>query len=287
MISIKKDFDNIPPRLASDNCRQQLLLALAEKNKHLFKGYYYRDGCRPLLEVSYYHKCGLCETKVGAATVGRVDHYRPKKRVHGLVMHKGYYWLGYEWSNLIFICDRCNNKKFDHFPIEDESHRLSSPPVLGNGDIDFFSFVLDTAILQNERALILHPELDTPEKHFIFLPNGEIKGITNNGKTTIEKCGLNRQELTLARKKKIDKIHRRLHNCLSRFEKQIISKPTFLSHLTEIFEDVREMKFPSEEYSRLGFFMFIKFDLFFIQPLGPKQQKIVSHAFQFFLNGKI
>ena len=66
-------------------------------------------------------KCAYCESQISADQPGDVEHFRPKGRVMGEdgkpvliklgnkeVPHPGYYWLAYDWRNLLPACARCN-----------------------------------------------------------------------------------------------------------------------------------------------------------------------------------
>lgn len=56
-------------------------------------------------------KCAYCETAL-CGDYGAVEHYRPKtqwKELDGTT-GLGYYWLAYEWDNLLCSCDRCNGQ---------------------------------------------------------------------------------------------------------------------------------------------------------------------------------
>lgn len=69
-------------------------------------------------------KCSYCETRFIESQPGDVDHFRPKDRIEedingrrviltvknagGQVPHPGYYWLAYEWRNLLPTCADCN-----------------------------------------------------------------------------------------------------------------------------------------------------------------------------------
>src|SRR5262249_38675962 len=67
-------------------------------------------------------KCAYCESKFTVSQPGDVEHFRPKGRVvddnfkpirvqhptKGEIEHPGYYWLAYEWKNLLPSCADCN-----------------------------------------------------------------------------------------------------------------------------------------------------------------------------------
>ena len=203
----KRDYSNPPQILEKKECYVKREQAIEEKQKHDFSGYYYRHKTvmKSLFSL-YHHKCAYCETKPLPGSTLRVDHYRPKINIKGETSHPGYYWLGYEWSNFLPTCDSCNNAKSNAFPIEPAGKRVApSKP---------YEYTLDAACFLAEKPLILHPELDDPKKHLIFLPNGKVKGITNRGEKTIEVCKLNRNPLVLERRKSLDSFLREIRNLL-------------------------------------------------------------------------
>ena len=69
-------------------------------------------------------------------------------------------------------------------------------------------------IYRDEKPLILHPEIDEPEKHIIFLPNGSVIERTKRSQWTIKICNLNREELVLKRKKIIDDYRKGLEDLI-------------------------------------------------------------------------
>ena len=59
-----------------------------------------------------HEKCCFCEADFTANGYGDVEHFRPKSGyqtvVKGPLIKPGYYWLAYDWSNLLFSCQVCN-----------------------------------------------------------------------------------------------------------------------------------------------------------------------------------
>lgn len=130
-------------------------------------------------------KCCFCEAKVIHVSHGDVEHFRPKAgfniKPKTKLAKPGYFWLAYDFSNLYFSCQICNQSfKKNYFPIIDESKRSRSH--------------LDD--LTKEESLILHPELENPFDHLTFnkevilAKNGSLKGLE-----TIKRTGLDRKEL--------------------------------------------------------------------------------------------
>ena len=76
-------------------------------------------------------KCCFCESPVTAVAHGDVEHYRPKggwDQEDGTGRQKpGYYWLAYDWANLFFACQICNQSfKRTLFPLADPAARARS-----------------------------------------------------------------------------------------------------------------------------------------------------------------
>ena len=208
---IKPDLA-LTDKLLSDSVAEALKAICATKDKSLISANIYRqpydspDGKRSRVEdlfaVSYDNKCAYCECRCKAD----IEHYRPAKAVSG-IEHDGYYWLCYEWSNLIPACITCNREggKHNHFPILGD--RVFTPAVTADGKLDLAKFKAQVWPLIDEKPYLLHPEIDNPDDFFEFEIDSEHKGIrikgvdaAGRGEKTIEICKLNRQELLLDRK---------------------------------------------------------------------------------------
>lgn len=284
MISVKKDFANIPNQLGLETCKEKIKEALTEKNNHNFSGYYYsHDDVKDALNILYHKKCAYCESHSPCASL-QVEHFRPKAKVTEVPFdkttelgHRGYYWLGYEWSNLLLSCAKCNGKgaKGNHFPIADESFRVATHSLTTTNELDRGKCVITCAELANEKPLLLNPETDEVEKHFVFLPDGTIRGITDEGRKTVEILKLNREDLVLARKKKVDDIFNRIRYYLLVFLERPTSIDILVENLLPIFEnDICGNQDATCEYSRLHNFMWYKFDLFFTNRLTVEIAKL-------------
>ena len=151
----------------------------------------------------YGKKCAFCESKKHDP---QVEHFRPKKGVNQSPGHRGYYWLSYEWTNLLPCCTDCNKKKGTSFPIFNNHQRVYDATFLLNHNVCIDSHSFLNAPLIDEQPQILHPEFDNPENYFSFNSKGEISGIDpdNRGETTKEKLGLDRDDLNFFRQKAID-----------------------------------------------------------------------------------
>jgi len=127
----------------------------------------------------------FCEAKVDHISYGDVEHFRPKAAYKQLetddYCYPGYFWLAYDWDNLFFSCQLCNQRhKKNLFPLIDLTTRMIDP----EGD------------LAVETPLFLHPVHDNPEDHIVFIEEvprhlpGSIRG-----EATINSLGLDRLKL--------------------------------------------------------------------------------------------
>jgi len=145
---------------------------------------------KKILKNSQHNKCCFCE-KEQLDEYGAVEHYRPKNGYRSAkgeeIKKPGYNLLGYNWSNLYFVCWACNTYKSYFFPIVDETKRATWH---GMNIVD-------------ETRLLLEPAGNKdPREHIVFdyhLP----RGITEYGKRTIEICKLNRDDLNEKRKNQL------------------------------------------------------------------------------------
>ncbi len=160
----------------------------------------WRDLKTWLLDNFFYGKCGYCEAKI-PASFGGADHYRPKRGVTvkkngkpervmcpGGSEHRGYFWLAYDWKNLVPACERCNSgAKGTLFPVKG-AHSCTVE--------------VDSDTLNEEEApLLLHPYFHKPTDDLEFMERGEIKAKNGSelGQRTIETYQLDRSRLNSAR----------------------------------------------------------------------------------------
>ncbi|MEP4091777.1 hypothetical protein [Reichenbachiella sp.] len=176
---------------------------------------YRSDIVKSELDSLYHKKCGFCNQKPVGSPL-QVEHFRPKDGVKN-ELHSGYYWLGYEWTNLLFACGNCNRQKSTSFPLEKGSSRITTPILIGK-KIDLMHNTCYSTTLKNEKPTLINPEIDNPDLHLIYLPDGEIYHLSERGRVSIQKYDLNRDELYLeGRKKILDLLIRKLSTRLSRY----------------------------------------------------------------------
>lgn len=159
------------------------------------------DLKRFLLGRAFHGKCGYCESRIVGISYGDADHYRPKGRVtvvdatgaRAVVMqnnapHRGYFWLAYDWRNLIPSCQDCNaaGGKVDQFPVAG-THCFEELDTAGNMiDLD-----------QVEQPLLLHPYRDDGHDHLRFGAKGVVAAAAESprGEASIKVYNLSRDGL--------------------------------------------------------------------------------------------
>jgi uncharacterized protein (TIGR02646 family) len=188
------------------------------------------------LSEQHHGKCCYCETKTreNSHYKGDVEHYRPKAKStqsrSDTHQNEGYYWLAYDWDNLLYACETCNRKyKRTLFPLAKPEHRAKSH----NDDI------------AHEEPLLLHPAHDDPKEHIGFDIDSLIpQGITPKGAETLKICGLDNIHLAEDRR-----------NALAFFRLMIDAAQVEMPESASIREKLRVNKdricSPKEEYSSL------------------------------------
>lgn len=145
------------------------------------------------LVADQHGKCAYCETRFGHSSPGDVEHYRPKagyrQTMASRVQGPGYYWLAYEWDNLLLACEDCNRtRKGQLFP-------LANDPA-GRARTHHHD-------LAQEQPLLLNPAINSaPEQHITFREEAA-KGLTPEGKASVAAYDLNRKELLDDRREKL------------------------------------------------------------------------------------
>jgi hypothetical protein len=189
--------------------REELIKDFDEDNEIKINATLYKRYMSFLLKL-FNGKCAYCEAKISLTQPGDVEHFRPKGRVvdenfkpirvkhpkKGEIVHPGYYWLAYDWKNLLPSCIDCNRYrnlgtvpekvlfkadagagKADRFPIKDEAYRAVVPDAEAE-----------------EGELLINPSEVNPLDHLEFFENGTIQAKTVEGEATLKVFGLNARE---------------------------------------------------------------------------------------------
>jgi len=80
---------------------------------------------------------------------------------------------------------------------------------------------------------------------FKFQFDGEMIGVTNKGKKTIEICRLNREELKIARQRILDKFLGELKEVLLAYELKIIDNTGLKYFIKKILQKIKYLQSPA------------------------------------------
>lgn len=158
------------------------------------------EAKRWMLKHIYNGKCGYCEASIDAHSFGDADHWRPKGAVTRRddaapipqqadgTEHTGYWWLAYDWENLVPACQRCNSTgKGTQFPVDSKYVFEPSDQLNSSRELDAF-----------EQPLLLHPIAGpNPADHLEFDETGQVNPRAGSklGATSIDVYGLRRPRL--------------------------------------------------------------------------------------------
>lgn len=202
MLSVVKNYTDIPVALRSDKCLEENERLYQQDFEGLKLGKIYSDdSVRVKLKSIYGNKCSYCESALGVSGYLQVEHYRPKAGVKENAEHKGYYWLRNNWGNLLLACELCNRKKGTYFPLGCETKRIYRPPdEISHHEVGV-NCQVNMQLTKYEAPILLNPEQDKMTDHIKFTLNGGVVGKTNRGIKTIEFLRLDRGQLVRMRRK--------------------------------------------------------------------------------------
>lgn len=174
-----------------------------EKTFDFDSSIYAATEVKELLRSAQHNKCAFCESVFTHTGYGDVEHSRPKagyKQKDGDDLKRpGYYWLAYEWANLFYSCQLCNQRfKRNLFPLKDGRRRART----------------HRHDLRNEKPLLVDPSTQNPARYIGFREEYAypIKG-RKEGEVTIEVFGLNREELAEVRRERLATLRDLLLGC--------------------------------------------------------------------------
>lgn len=189
----------------ADRARALVRRAYANDEEPSFNQQIWKDLKEWLFTHVFAGKCAYCEAETEMVSVGHGEHWRPKGAVADIddmqvvgpagKPHPGYYWLAYEWRNLLPACERCNTGrgKGTRFPVR-RRYAFGPDDAETVEELDAF-----------EDPLLLHPFGDKdPIDHIRFDENGQPVGLTAEGEASIKVFDLARDGLNRSRA-----IHRR------------------------------------------------------------------------------
>lgn len=86
--------------------------------------------------------------------------------------------------------------------------------------------------------------------------------------------------ILLGRNKLINKFFKRIKRDIDNYTSDKIKEETLDYSLKNIFTDLQKLRLPENEFSRLGFFMFEKFDHFFARRFGNKVRHLLMNKYE-------
>jgi uncharacterized protein (TIGR02646 family) len=125
------------------------------------------------LRDAQHGKCAWCEMRYPLPS-NMVEHYRPKdgawRHLPGeteRIDHGHYWWLAWNWENLLFSCGRCNGggRKANYFPLESGSSAVDQPPTTVAVPLEAKYFDTST-----EQPVLVNPAHDNPLDHIRWVP---------------------------------------------------------------------------------------------------------------------
>ena len=246
----------------------------------------------------YFGKCAYCERFYKLD----VEHFRPKGELRGednsITSNTGYYWLGYEWSNLLPSCISCNRDggKGSKFPFLNGGARVTSPVYDVAGNLDRAHCLINHHLLVGELPALLNPETDQNlDSYFSFEIDQQkqgirIKGVDGNrrGEITAKICKLNRQEIRRDRLQNvvIDLVSS-IHNSvaiLSRTGNNIAFAEQLDLYFDKIHNDCNLTKLSHTMLRRYIVASSQNFDAIVVPFVNPNFQLILSQAFKNYIS---
>ena len=156
------------------------------------RGYYRSTDVKVALYQAQHSKCCYCEKLLESADL-QVEHFRPKGAYRQAADqpygYPGYYWLAYDWNNLLLACAACNKNKDATFPLSNPDQRAISH----HDDLSI------------ESILLVDPAGDDPRDHIDFVDDAP-RHLSDRGRCTVTVLGLSRDHLTELRLKCLKRI---------------------------------------------------------------------------------
>ncbi len=263
-----------------------------KKDKFEWRGEHYNEAIKKDLKALYNNKCAYCEVKLTETNTEdgfTIEHFRPKN---------DYYWLGAEWTNLFPACSKCNNIKGNDFPLLDKRNKIKreNVPFDNSGKLIPEKCKVSNSDLLNEKPLYIHPEVDKPSELFRFNEFGKAiiqenlsKFQTFQAQTTLKL--INRNSVEEKRKRKIiefqDKLNNHLKKTIFELGKDYTDRELKLA-FQGFFIDLYFLQKKEAEFSLLGYYMVIDFDIFFLKEIeikfGSEWKKIIKYVYYLYID---
>lgn len=278
MKKIRKNIHDRPGSLVKgflhfDNAIAELgrLKKWPEKYSTIYKS----ERVKEALIKLYHNKCAFCN-QIPKGSPIQVEHFRPKNGIMNEA-HSGYYWLGYEWSNLLLACGNCNSTKNNNFPLMPGTIRIPSPIWIGPNEFDLSKCISTSIDLRDEKFVLLNPELDHPDNHLFYELDGKINFYTGDirGEESISKYNLNRDELYInGRKQILDDIIEKLGKRYKKYKENRIDYKALYLELTDvIIEEIIEPIMKNDSFDHFRHWIYSHYEEYILTYLGDQKLK--------------
>ncbi|OSZ79040.1 hypothetical protein CAP35_12555 [Chitinophagaceae bacterium IBVUCB1] len=283
-----------PTILIDDAFEVELMRTMFSSTSYYDSQHYGHDDVRVALDKIYHGKCAYCETRIEPVATPQVDHYRPVNTYTGEYPpgqrqnHRGYYWLGYEWTNLVLSCPACNGTKSSKFHLSNPANRVTEAPALVAYLPNYPEHLASSASFSVEDPLLINPERKNPDIHLAVNYYGLLEPINDSpyGQATIDICDLNWDKLYENRlavmSKIIDEINTQLYKRYRR-DGLALTEGQFKESLFTIFKKILERTTVTKQYNMVGRCMIAKFEDLILPDIEDLYQRKVMKYFIEFL----
>ena len=242
MIKVKKNFEDVPSILRSNNREDSFLENVKRENFEVGTKFYKVKSVQDRLKKIYSLKCAYCEKKLLDAPK-HIEHYRPKD---------SYFWLAYSWDNLLLSCGECNSIKGVDFKVENSQISYGNEKF---DDIHSLGLKYD----KKEKPYIINPEKDDVLNYIKYRADGTIYSDDKRVEHTIEiACKLNRKELVEKREEIINDFVYKIEEHYTLFQ--------INGDISRFFPDVKlfiEKVVRESEFYSLRYYMIYNIEEFF------------------------
>lgn len=207
------------------------------------KKVYGHEEVKNRLRYDQYNKCAYCECSLNG-DYGDVEHYRPKEGYsiypNGCLHRPGYYWLAYNWDNLLLSCSVCDRTyKRNHFLLAEEKTRN-----IAKQDISA------------EVPLLINPAQEDPEMYLVYHEHILAPRMIGNcdsqkGIHTIELLQLNKRPALVEERRRKYEEFMRWKLVMALAHKIGLNTPEDYELQRLAQEGIAALKSPSAEYSAM------------------------------------
>lgn len=238
-----------------------------------YSNIYKSNSVKENLEIIYKGKCAFCN-QIPKGSPLQVEHFRPKNGIRNET-HTGYYWLGYEWTNLLFACGNCNTTKNNYFPLLPNVIRVPSPSWITPNNFDLNDCLANSSILKDEKYFLINPEIDKPDKHLFYEADGKISYFDTRGELSIKRYSLNRDELYLdGRKKLLDEVLKKIGNRFLKYTNKEIDIKNLYSQIVDIIkEEIIDPIHLNESFDHFRYTIFKNYNMYIIPRFGISEHQ--------------